>query len=231
MIELISYNIQLGKSLEKVIGWLKRSGKNPAIVCFQEFPEPKISILSELLGKTSYKFEFAPAVFKRKIQYGQLTLFRSDIVKLKSSKIIKLGESKLDSTIFQYKSHRSSLLTEFVFKSRTFLVVNVHLIWFASHKRRRNQLAATIKNLPKNLPTIIVGDYNYSIFLGRKKGLIKFMKEFGYSMAGERVATHRLWKIPQQIDYAFYKTLKVFEIKVGRIKYSDHFPILIKFGL
>lgn len=231
MISLISYNIRFGKELGRVVGWLKKTNPKPDIICIQEFPESKLEEIGEMLGKNSYKFEFAPSFQKKRVRFGELTLFRPGKLRLTSSKIIQLGESKLDSTIFRYKSHRSSLATEFDFKGKKILVVNVHLIWLGLHRSRKNQLKKTISALNRNIPTIIVGDYNYSLLLGRKKGLLKFMEEFGYKMAGERVVTHKLWKIPQQIDYAFYKGLKVSETKVIRLKYSDHFPITIGFDI
>lgn len=229
MIELISYNIHFGKTLGKIVSWIKKAERKPDIVCFQEFPETKLEEFKKTLEEISYSFVFAPSFSKKKITYGELTAFNTKMLKLKRSKIIELGESKLERAIYRHKSHKSSLITEFEQEGKTFAVANVHLVILALHGSRKKQLAATIDEIKKSMPSLIVGDYNYSKVFGRKRGLLKFMHDYGYTMAGERAITHRIWKIPQQIDYAFYKGLKLREAKVGRVKYSDHYPILVKF--
>lgn len=230
MLELISYNIHFGETLGKIVSWIKRADPKPDVVCFQEFPENRLEELKEMLDGI-YSFVFAPAFLKRKVRYGELTIFKNETLKLARSKIIELGESKIDRAVFRHKSHRSSLLTEFKYGRKTFTVANVHLVLLALHGRRKKQLATTISEVKKNQPTIIVGDYNYSILLGRKKSLLNFMKSYDFKMAGERFVTHKIWKFPQQIDYAFYKDLDVIETKVGRVKYSDHFPIAVRFKI
>jgi endonuclease/exonuclease/phosphatase family metal-dependent hydrolase len=232
MLTLLCYNIYWGKELGKIIGWIKKTKNKPDIVCFQEFPESKLKDFPKLVEELGYSFVFAPAMTKRKRRFGELTAFKKNGLKLLDHKIVELGDSKLDNTIFRYKSHRSSLVTNFAQGKNKFTVVNLQLAWFGLHKRRLNQLKKTFGKVNKTLPSIVVGDYNYSILLGRKRSLVKFMHEAGYQMAGERTITHRfLRRIPQQIDYAFYKDLKILEFKVGSVRYSDHFPILVKFDL
>jgi endonuclease/exonuclease/phosphatase family metal-dependent hydrolase len=230
MIELVSYNIHFGKTLGKITSWIKKAETKPDIVCFQEFPENRVEEFRKAMADISYSCVFAPAFSKKKVFYGELTAYRSTL-RLVRSEVIELGEHKIDRAVFRHKSHRSSLITEFKKGNKTFAVVNVHLVLLAMHKSRKKQLALTISKMNKKMPSLIVGDYNYSKVFGRKRGLLSFMQELGYTMAGERVITHRIWKIPQQIDYAFYKDLEVEETKVGRVKYSDHFPILIKFRI
>lgn len=230
MITLLSYNIRFGKNLERIIRWIKKEKSSPDIICFQEFPLNKLDDVSNFLSDTTYAFRFAPSFIKHQVRYGELTAFKSDKLRLVRAEIIDLGYSKLDNFIFRYKSFRSSLITDFVHKKRTFTVINVHLPWLGLQRKRKKHLKIIIETLNHKMPTVIIGDYNYSSLFGTK-GLVKFMKNHNFHMAGKRLITHKLWKIPQQVDYAFYRDLKVNTIRVEKVKYSDHYPLFINLGL
>lgn len=230
MLEILSYNVQYGRDLERIIKWIKKAKNSPDIVCLQEFPLNRLDDLSLILRDTTYAFKFAPSFIRNKIRYGELTAFNSDKVRLVGTRIIDLGYSKLDNFIFRYKSFRSSLITDFVHKKRKFTVINVHLPWLGLQRKRKKHLKIIIERLNNKMPTIIIGDYNYSSLFGTK-GLVKFMRTHNFHMAGEKLITHKLWKIPQQVDYAFYRDLKINTIKVEKVKYSDHYPILIELAV
>ena len=108
------------------------------------------------------------------------------------------------------------------------MVANIHLLWFASHKRRREQLGAVIEAMDDQKPAIIVGDFNYTSMI-RGGGLAKFLGQEGFQPAGGRLITHRLFGIGQQVDYIFQRNCTILEVRVEDIDLSDHAPIFVRF--
>ena len=94
--------------------------------------------------------------------------------------------------------------------------------------RQVDSLVADMKNCP--VPSFAVGDFNdmpvsytYSrLIRGRKDAFKLARRGFG----GTFSALFRLMRI----DYVLYpKDLEATAYKVGRVKYSDHYPLLVKF--
>ena len=123
------------------------------------------------------------------------------------------------------KIKRSAIITTFQKDDIEFDLANVHLTPLSFHGLRKRQLHQVIKNV-KIKRAIILGDFNYSSLLN-SGGLITFMNKYNYEVAGEKLITNKYkYKISQQLDYIFYKNLKIENIKVLELPYSDHFPIL-----
>ena len=71
MVSVISYNIQKGKKLQKIIAWMQHLEILPDIVCFQEFPGTEIKkFLSSVSKKQVYEYEFGRGFVKGKKNLG-----------------------------------------------------------------------------------------------------------------------------------------------------------------
>ena len=233
MIRLVSYNIEWGKKLDEAGSWLMSLTPKPDIICLQEIPQPKIASFKKILQSHGYDSKYAPAYTDHDITYGELTAYNTKTIILVYSKVVELGSSIVARLISQHDSEYSSLFTVFKFKNKTFIVINIHLLPFVLNGKRRKQLGIAIEALGLlryvNLPSLIVGDYNYSslIFQG---GLIRFMAKHGFTTGHkDKMITHRKWNINHQTDYVFSRNCKIESIMSDKIKLSDHYPMLVKF--
>ena len=230
MLRALSYNIEHGKNIDQAGEWFMSLNPKPDILCLQEIPQKKASQFQKFLDKHGYSHKYAPSYTKKGITYGELTAYNTKSVLLVFSKVVELGSSIVAKLISRHNSRYTSLLTVFQYKKQNFIVVNIHLLPHGLHGRRRKQLGMAIQALQLlrfvNMPSIIVGDYNYSSFFGRG-GLIRYMAKNGFTMAGrKKLITHRQWRIPHQTDYVFYRQCKVKNVEVEAVKFSDHYPLL-----
>ncbi len=111
-IQILSYNIQFGKHVDRIIDWVNRQSQFD-IYCFQEFPQEKILESVTVLGRLPYGYKFTASIKKRGKIYGQLTLYRKDHMKLMRTSVISLGINKLERSIIKNTIPRSCLLTTF----------------------------------------------------------------------------------------------------------------------
>lgn len=236
MLELISYNIEWGKKLDEAGAWIMTLSPKPDILCLQEIPNNRrLAAFKKVLKENGYDSKFAPSFTKKGITYGQLTAYNKEKLNLVFSQVVDLGTSLISRLISRHNSKWSSLLTVLKIGKKNFIVVNVHLLPQALNGKRRKQLEIAIEALKilnfLNVPTIIVGDYNYSSLTGRG-GLVRFMAKHGFTIGNkDRMTTHRKWRIPHQIDYAFARNCTVEKINSERTKHSDHYPVFVKFSL
>lgn len=221
MLTLLSYNIFFGKKVDQVLNWLT-TRKLPDIVCFQEFPMTALSELQKLLDLHNYNCNFTSATVDKNGIYGELTAYNTNKLHLLDSKSVNLGEIRLEKIVNRHLARKTALMT--VFKELT--LINIHLGALTTNKKRLSQLQIIMDKLPNNnKPCVVVGDYNYSNLTGLKR-LLSFMAKYGFEKAVNKVRTHRLFLMPQQIDYLFYKNLEVKKLEVLNIKLSDHYPLL-----
>lgn len=224
MLRIISYNVYFGKRLGKILSWLCQS-RRADIICLQEYPQHEIASCVKILSDTPYHYRFAPSLKIRKRVYGQLTLFRTDKVQFVTSAIITMGTNRIEKTVLRNTISRNSLLTILGKKRKRFTVVNTHLMCLASNAIRYRQIQHIIDSIPKKTRrSIIVGDFNVSSILGRKK-LFALMKNNLYKTVENRMATHQLLMIRHQLDYIFAKEFTVRDINVDHVRFSDHYPI------
>lgn len=214
--------------MPKIITWLGELVKKPDILCFQEFPEKYIGDCLDALSDFPYAYRFAASKRKTNQAFGELTLFRTDRVQFISSKILTLGSNKLEKSVLRNDMPRNCLITVFQQKKYRFILTNVHLICLALNAQRYSQVKTVIATLDKkNMPSVILGDFNISSVFGKKR-LVSLMKEHLYTTNETYMTTHRLAFLHQQLDYVFGKKCKILTVKVDRTRLSDHFPLLIE---
>lgn len=231
-LSILAYNIHYGKKIELIQKWLLKK-KRFDIICLQEFPLKSGSKFLKLFEENGYKYAFAPSFIRRKTQYGELTLYDYKKIKHIESHVIKLGTSLfedrfLENRFRKTKGQKSSLLTLFKYKNKKLVIANSHLLCFALNSRRLNQLNKILDNVKKigdhtEYSSVILGDFNYSSILRQKK-LIDFMDKHNYYNA-YKTHTHKFVIVKQQLDYVFYNNCKINNIRVDRLKFSDHYPV------
>lgn len=237
MFFLISYNILFGKNLDKIIDWLVHFEKNNEFVdifCFQEFPEKKITYFLEKLKKNNhFNYQFIPTIHSNNKEFGQLTIFNSQKMQLITHKNIPLAGSRLEKHVlklFKKTTNRNSLLTVFESKNnkKQFLVANIHLTCISLNHHRIDQLLKILKEIAQFKSVLLVGDFNYTSLLPRIS-LFNLMKKNQFENATKKMETHRLLFLRQQVDYIFYRNIRLCGVGIKKIKFSDHYPIFAKF--
>ena len=233
VIKLTSYNIEWGKKLDEAGEWMMTLSPRPDVICLQEIPNRRLTSFKKVLEENGYAYKFAPSFTKHGTTYGQLTAYNAAKLNLVLSQIVDLGSNLISKFISRHNSKWRSLITVLQIQKRKFIVVNVHLLPHALNGKRRKQLELAIEALNLlnflNVPTLIVGDYNYSSLTGRG-GLARFMAKHGFKSAHkEKMITHHKWKIKHQTDYVFSKNCKIKSVTSDRINLSDHFPVHVEF--
>lgn len=226
MLSCLSYNIEFGKRLDDIRVWLQSHDKKFNLLCLQEFPQSKISLMVQTFPQYDYKF--CGDFIKKDETYGQLTLFDREKLECLQSQEVYLGDSFIESILHKTKVSKIALVTVFMRRGKKFILVNTHLACLALNVKRRMQLekiitAINASEAAKPLPALVVGDFNYSsLFL--RQALFKFMDQ--YNFKNTFVAkTHRLGLVNQQLDYIFCRDCVVDSAQVLSLSFSDHYPI------
>ncbi len=234
MLSVLAYNIHFGKKLKLIEKWLLKRPTKFDIICLQEFPFSKDSSFLQTFQKQGYGFKFAPSSFLTKPflgnsdLYGELTLYNSKKVKLINHKVAKLGANFLEKR-FRVQGEKTSLMTLFKYKNKKIVMANSQLVCYTLNSRRINQISKIIKNVKamgnhhSGSSTVILGDFNYTSRIRQKK-LIEFMTKNDLLNA-YTTNTHKFFFVTQQLDYVFYNGCVVKNATVGKVKYSDHFPV------
>jgi endonuclease/exonuclease/phosphatase family metal-dependent hydrolase len=124
---------------------------------------------------------------------------------------------------------RSALLTSFQYQNREFTVVNAHLSTDLHNTRKLKELAIITEAIPKDQPTLILGDFNYAV--GRK-GLDKAMGRHKFKSGLKKHKTFRFAPgISWQNDYIFQRDCQIKDISMNKVPYSDHYPVFFKIAL
>ncbi len=223
-LKVLTYNIQSGKRIDRIIDWLNRLPYTD-IICLQEFPKDKIDECKLLLSRVPYGYAFAESFTFRKRTFGELTIYRKDRIKNVFSKIVTFGISKMERRILRTTVPRSYLLLEATVSRKKFVIVNVHVVALATNAVKYSQVERMKDSVKKiDSPLILLGDFNISSLLGKKK-LLHVLKGEGFSMHPKKIATHREGIIRHQFDYVFGRKCSIIEQKAERVKFSDHYPI------
>ncbi len=228
MIRILTYNVEFGKDLKSIYKWIESLDKIPDVICFQEFPEAEVKKLPRFKIFKNSRYFFAAGVSSKDIEFGELTIILSPKIKTLGESSIDFGPDKIESIYKRRVIKRSALINTLEFGKKEILISNVHLTPVSLNNKRRKQLLLVLDAV-KNSHAIILGDFNYSSIFG-SSGLVDLMKRHDFVLAGGRSITNLYKrKIPQQLDYVFYKGLKLKDIEVIPLSYSDHYPVFATF--
>lgn len=223
----LSYNIHFGKNIEQILAWLTSLPYSFDIICFQEFPYSQLALIKDIFNPTHYEFNYAASFMLKNEEYGELTVIYKQKAKVAESISLSLGTSIIEQKVLRLKKQRSSLVTKLRYKNKFLLLANTHLVAYASNKRRRDQLTQVITHLkrvsPTSIPTVILGDFNYSSLFWQEK-LLLFMEEHGF-INSYQANTHKLFLFNHQLDYIFFMNSTILNVEVLHVPFSDHLPI------
>jgi endonuclease/exonuclease/phosphatase family metal-dependent hydrolase len=229
MLTILSYNVEFGNKINEIYKWISDLKEKPQIICFQEFPEDEVEKLNNKKIFNNQNIFFAKGLSTKEKYYGEITIIDASKIKFFESKYLDFGPDHLESIFRRRIIKRSALVIEFKINNEIYSLANIHLTPASFHGKRRKQLTKVIEET-KTSKAIIVGDFNYSSLLN-KKGLISFMNKYNYDLAGEHMITNKFkYKIPQQLDYVFYKNMNHNKTEVFDLPYSDHFPVVSRFS-
>jgi endonuclease/exonuclease/phosphatase family metal-dependent hydrolase len=98
----------------------------------------------------------------------------------------------------------------------------------ALNSLRRNQINAAhaaLRGMGEDLPTVMVGDYNYPIF---QRGLGRHMLKSGYDLSFSDRRTYTRYKVfTGHYDFATSVGMEIESIETLPVGASDHLPILV----
>jgi len=227
MLSVLTFNICEGWRLEKIIHWIQTL-KRFDIICFQEFPKKRISGFVNAFSDVKYGYSYTLSIQTKKKTLGQLTLYRKDKIKLVSSSVLLLGDSKVEKAILRKWAPRKSLITTYQTKTQTFTIANTHLVCVALNAHRYKQIHKILTKLEHHtVPSLILGDFNLPNIIGKKK-LVRLMNSHSYVTQKNRMATWGVAGVPYQVDYVFWKSCVVEDLHSVRVRFSDHFPVVFK---
>lgn len=259
-LSVLTYNVLFNRAYKEIGSVLQQS--HPDIICLQEVDTNESNLV--LLEKSGYKLADYSNSF---IQFGRIfgvaTYYNPHRCSFMSSQTLNASNSLTEMifTLFQIilgvNKPRTMLETVLVHKSsrKKFSIYNAHLLLFATNAIRLKHLKEMLESfiVPKNLPTVICGDFNYYPY-DRKK-LEHIMKKYRFLEATKNIVTtvkfssdgkfekfnlmqrltlriinktivHRL-----KTDYVFYKQLRLKKTTKVDTHTSDHFPILAIFDI
>ena len=105
--------------------------------------------------------------------------------------------------------------------------MNVHIVALATNAQRFEQVLMVLHEVSHiRMPVVLMGDFNISSILGKKK-LVAMMKREGFHVYPKRVVTHRVGIIKHQFDYVFVRDFIIDSQHSLRLKFSDHFPVFV----
>lgn len=223
-IRIISYNILFGKRITEILRWLK-TVQTQDILCFQEFPQHRISECLEALSPTRYSWAFAPSLFTKTKTFGELTLWKTATFGLKEKKILSLGQSRIEKVTPIPRTHRTALITTFLKNNHPFLLTNLQLSSLSLNAVRYQQLQRVINETERpHIPIVLIGDFNYPTMRANHK-LNLFMKERGFEPSPDHFSTYKLGPVRYQLDYVFTKSMRIETFDMVRLPHSDHNPV------
>ena len=233
MFEGLTYNIEYGRKLDEIFAWINGLPQTPSLLCFQEFPQDRIGDIPKL-AKLPYGVRFAPSIKKNGGTWGELTAFDQRLFNLVRTEIVDLGDNDFERKVRGFSAWRTTLITDLESKAGDITVVNAHLTWFAWNSRRLQQLSMVLNHMGNPENALLVGDFNYPTGNDLDPNrLNKFMENNGgFKFAGPNTYTHIAWGIIRhRIDYVFAKGCRIGRVRVPRLGFSDHDPVLFQIDI
>ncbi len=238
MLSVLSYNIKFGEKLSQIQNWLKAEQIAPEILCFQEFPASQVLSFLQQFEPGRYCHHYAPAFQKPNEVFGQLTLIDRFAFQTEETFIVPVGNYKLEKILAKYLSkvtfsrhvQRCSVIHHLRKDNKSFAVANTHLSVHTTNEGRLQQIERILGAVEQFDHAIIVGDFNYTS-LWRRSHLFELMSSAGFVNGTDKIKTHKLLFVKQQIDYLFHRNCEIREVSVFPIKFSDHYPVLVQMQL
>lgn len=240
---IITYNIFDGRNTEKIIQNILGLIQNGAsVICLQEVRQVYRYIEFTKLLAARLPAHFSARYYlegdARWFDYGLGILWDTDVFSAATFSQLPLPEqtrltfwNKLFYWVLGLQPKiikRGALIGTFSVGQKKIRITNIHLDFQGGNAHRANQLKSLMHYLTSELPVyceIMCGDFNTLGVFGKKIKILVLEQQLG----GEYKSVLRTpynSAIIQQLDYIFTKNIQVQQVKVLKLKGSDHRPLL-----
>jgi endonuclease/exonuclease/phosphatase family metal-dependent hydrolase len=217
-IRIVSYNLRKNAAsheLEALVAEWK-----PDVLCLQE-------ATTEALPQTIGELTLADATKTNRL--GLALYYRGDRFQSPESKSYALKKAMHD--ILFSPTHERLLATKLydTWAQREIIVASFHAAPLtARNSLRRHQIRAAhaaLTSIGEGLPAVMVGDYNYPLFVSR---LVKHVAKSGYDLTLSDKRTYLRYKIFRgHFDFVTSTAVTIQKVETLPQGVSDHLPILI----
>ena len=216
--KVISYNLRKHRAAAELAGLVERHGAD--VLCLQEadttdIPEEMRGL--RLAGSTQ-KNRLGLAVYYRENTFRAVDVRSLALKKSLHDRVLKPAEERMLGVRLHDIDHGHELI-----------VASFHAAPLTALNRlRRHQIRTALDELSalgEDLPTLMVGDYNYPVF---KENLGQRVREHGYELSLSDARTYTRYRFSRgHYDFATsigFEIERVHTLPQGR---SDHLPILV----
>lgn len=221
-LNIISYNLKFNKAFGELDKLIKKHSSG--ILCLQECYTKRLPNNIgplELIG-SSKSGHLGLAIYADKNRYQKISSKSCILNPVLYEKIIYKGilaqerERLLFSELYDRKNKKAFNIASFH---------ATHLVTTNSMRRKQIESAFSTLGNNRNIPTIMVGDYNYPLF---KNYLRYFIESYGYEMSLADSPTYKNLLFRGHFDFVTHLNAQVEAVKTLPRGLSDHMPILIK---
>lgn len=216
--KVISYNLRKNRASGELLALAERY--DPDLLCLQECDTLDLPAEVGLL-------HLADSTTRNRL--GLAVYYRRDRFTAKKTETFALKKSLHDRVLTPAHERLIGTLLYDMAAQRELVVASFHAAPLtALNSLRRNQIRsahAELNVLGPNLPTLMVGDYNYPIF---KKHLSAEVRESGYDLTLSDSRTYTRYKFFRgHFDLATSVGLTIDSVETLPRGTSDHMPILV----
>ncbi|RNE64226.1 endonuclease/exonuclease/phosphatase family protein [Cryobacterium tepidiphilum] len=216
--KVISYNLRKNRASGELVELA--DGFEPDVLCLQECDTEALPAevgLLHLADSTS-RNRLGLAVYYRKDRFTAVKTQSFALKKSMHDRLLRPAHERLIGTrLVDLANDRELVVASFHAAPLT-----------ALNSLRRNQISSAheaLHRLGPNLPTLMVGDYNYPIFKGH---LSEHVKESGYDLSLSDSRTYTRYKFFRgHFDLATSVGLSIGNVETLPRGTSDHMPILV----
>lgn len=215
--KVISYNLRKNKASGELVALTEEFA--PDVLALQE--ADTLQLPAELGG-----LHLADSTHRNRL--GLAIYYRRDRFTAESTQTFALKKSLHDMVLAPAHERLIGTRLTDVEAGRELIVASFHAAPLtALNSLRRHQIKAAHEQLHAmgDVPTLMVGDYNYPLF---QKGLGTKMLESGYDLSLSDRSTYTRYKMFRgHFDFATSVGLKIDRVQTLRRGISDHLPILV----
>ncbi len=249
-LKVMTWNIWSGKNWKQIINFVKKNGID--VMGFQEVDNNLertgyVNITEKIAQALGYYYVYSPSIENQKTgkvaggEFGNCIISRFPIVE--SKRYFLIPPEDWDGTAIT--EPRTLLETKISMGSKIICFMTSHLGYsreFNTSKIKLKQIEKIVEVIQKNkdLPTILVGDFNSlpgSQEIGEIKQFLRDVDETNSIKTWTMYAfEYHGWEVPAglnfKIDYIFVsKKIKCKTPIIDNTKISDHIPVIVKLEL
>jgi endonuclease/exonuclease/phosphatase family metal-dependent hydrolase len=217
-VKVLSYNLRKHRAVDEVAALDERY--DPDFICLQECDTAE---LPQHFGR----LELATSTSGNRL--GLAMYYRADLYEPRAVRAFALKKSLHDRILRPAHERLLAVRLHDLVEGRESVVASFHAAPLtALNSLRRHQIKSALAELQflgPNLPTLMVGDYNYPVF---KDNLAAKVREVGYELSLSESRTYTRYKFFRgHFDLATSVGFDILRVETLPRGSSDHLPILV----